>query len=58
MNVLNQVAVDAMIEGYQLAMALKEQELKMGFNNAINALRAQEQLIYLNIRGCNSDPFH
>ena len=30
-NVRNQVAIDAMIEGYQLATALKEPELKMGF---------------------------
>ncbi len=44
-NVRNQVAIDAMIEGYQLATVLKEPELKMGFNNAINALRAQEQYI-------------
>ena len=57
-NVRNQVAIDAMIEGYQLATVLKEPELIENGVQQCDQRAEGTRTIYLNIRGSNSDPFH
>ena len=41
----NQLAIDKLIEDYDVAIKLKNLDREHGFNNAINALRIQELFI-------------